>query len=420
VLDDLEGKDAPQIWKQRYWPTARDRRLIDRLSLYPRLRDGVGQTRQKGTSKRWLIAVGLQPMGKNDKPSKAKPLHLTSNLFIEASPSNLDLFLLPSDCTQLPTNTLSVRRTANPLVFQAPHVLVAKGFTSVAFADFDVSFQDFLRGIHGPKEDRELLIFLAAYLRSRLAKYYLFHTSSNWGITRQQIHVDELLRLPLPLPEATSNPKRSWELVREIAKIVTSAAVEASGDFVDRDGIVRTATASIESLIDEYFDILPIETVLVDDTLKVIIPSVRPTRARTVIPTIKPSSEEQQKRYTKRLCDTLNDWAKGGPSVVHGRAVVSAKLGIGVAILQKTNSGNKPIQESERYDDLLAALDRLRKVTSKTLNSFELIRGTKVFDKDRLYLVKPTGQRFWTETAALNDADEIAGTILMNAPQGVE
>jgi hypothetical protein len=67
----------------------------------------------------------------------------------------------------------------------------------------------------------------------------------------------------------------------------------------------------------------------------------------------------------------------------------------------------------------LGALERLRKVTSRKLNTLELIRGAKVFDRDRLYLVKPIGQRFLTETAALNDADEIAGTILIHTPQGV-
>jgi hypothetical protein len=419
VLDDLEEKDAPQVWKQRYWPTGRDRRLLDRLSLYPRLRDEIGQTRDKGTSKRWLIAVGFQPVGENDDPAKAKALNLTSKLLIEATPSNLDLFLLPSECTELPSNKLKVRRAPNPLVFQAPHVLVAKGFSSVVFADFDVSFQDFLRGIHGPKEDRDLLIFLAAYLRSTLARYYLFHTSSNWGITRQQVHVDELLRLPFPLPDMTATPKRAWEVVKEVAKIVSSAAKEASKDFSDRDGIVQTATGLIEVLIDEYFDILPTEKALIDDTIKVIIPSVRPGRSRRDIPTIKPSTEEQQKRYMDRLCDTLNGWARGGPFVVQGHATVSSKLGIGVAILQKTRRGDTTFQKPNNSDGLLAALERLRKVTSKKLNTFELIRGAKVFDRDRLYLVKPTGQRFWTETAALNDADEIAGSILMNGPQGV-
>lgn len=422
VLDDLEGKDAPQIWKQRYWPTTRDRRLIDRLSLYPRLRDRVRQLREKGNAKPWLMAVGVQPVREGDDPKKAETIPLPSRLLIEATASSkVNLFLLADDCTKLPAAKFTVRSGSNKdtTVFKFPHVLVAKGFTSVAYADFDVSFQDFLRGIHGPKEDRELLIFLAAYLRSRLARYYLFHTSSNWGVTRQQIHVDELLRLPLPLPDVTPTPKRSWEVVKEVARIVRSAAEEASKDFVDRDGIVRTATGSIEVLIDEYFDILPIEKALIDDTIEVIIPSVRPGRSRRDIPTIKPSTEEQQKRYMNRLCDTLNGWARGGPFVVQGHATVSAKLGIGVAILQKTRTGDTTFQKPNDSDDLLAALERLRKVTSKKLNTFELIRGAKVFDRDRLYLVKPTGQRFWTETAALNDADEIAGSILMNAPQGV-
>ena len=419
VLDDLEGTDAPQIWKQRYWATARDRRLIDRLSLYARLRDQVRQTREKETVKRWVIAEGFQPLGENDDPKKAKPLHLTSRLFIEATSSKLDLFLSSSECTQLPSNKLSVRRTSNPLVFKAPHVLVSQGFTSVAFVDFDVSFRHALRGIYGPEADRDLLVFLAAYLRSGIAKYFLFHTSSNWGVSRQKIHVEELLRLPFPLPDTTPSPRRAWEIVKDVAQIVASASEKASKDFTDRSDIVQVASRSIEPLIDEYFDILPVEKALINDTMQVIIPSVRPSRTNPIIPTIKPSTDKQQDQYVKWLCDTLNGWAKTGPYTVQGRATVSTTLGIGVAVLQKTTSGEIASEPPEDLSDLLTALERLRKVTSQTLNTFELIRGAKVFDRNRLYLVKPIGQRFWTETAALNDADEIAGTILMRTGQGV-
>jgi hypothetical protein len=86
-----------------------------------------------------------------------------------------------------------------------------------------------------------------------------------------------------------------------------------------------------------------------------------------------------------------------------------------VAILQKGPLGKSSWPSLDVTVDLLAALEHLRTVTSHKLNTLELIRGAKLFDRDKLYLVKPTGQRFWTETAALNDADEIAGTILMNA-----
>jgi hypothetical protein len=304
-------------------------------------------------------------------------------------------------------------------IFRAPHVLVTKGFTSSAFADFDVSFRHALRGISGPKEDRDLLIFLAAYLRSPLAKYFLFQTSSNWGVSRQEVHVEELLRLPFPLPDAMPSPARAWKIVKTVAQIVTAAAAEVRADLVDRERIVEVASLSIEPLLDEYLDILHIEKTLINDTVNIIIPSVRPTRKRPVVPTISPSKQGQREDYIKWLCDTLNGWAKNGPFAVQGSAMVSSKLGIGVAVLQKSRFGEIAPKPPEDLADLLAALDRLRDVTTQKFSTFELIRGAKVFDRDRLYVVKPIGQRFWTQTAALNDADEIAGTILMHSPQGI-
>src|SRR5207247_260005 len=134
----------------------------------------------------------------------------------------------------------------NTQVYRKPHVIVAQGYTSIAFADFDVSFRHALRGIHGPDEDRDLLLFLSAYLRSPLANHFLFHTSSNWGISRQKVHVEEVLRLPFPLPDQQPNPPRCWDIVREVARIVTEAAQNAGGDFADRPGIVRTASESFE------------------------------------------------------------------------------------------------------------------------------------------------------------------------------
>lgn len=421
VLNDLEGKDAPQIWKQRYWATPRDWRLIDRLALYPRLRDHVRRAKEKAPEKPWLMAEGFQPPGDSDDITKAKTVQLPSRLFIEATSPKIDLFLLPADCSQLPAAEVTMRSGSNKGtdVFRAPHVLVAKGFTSTAFADFDVSFRHALRGICGPKQDRDLLVFLAAYLRSPLAKYFLFQTSSNWGVSRQEVHVEELLRLPFPLPHVASSPARAWEIVKEVSRIVTSAAQDANHVFADRQGLVRSASDSVETLIYEYFDVLQMEKALIDDTVRVIIPSVRPTRKRLVVPTIIPSTGKQLVDYTKCVCDTLNGWAKGGKYTVHGYTTASANLGIGVAVLLKIRSDQPFAARPAALGDLFAALDRLRAATSQRLNTLELIRGTKVFDGNTLYVVKPIGQRSWTQTAALNDADEIAGTILLQAPERI-
>jgi hypothetical protein len=412
VLDDLKGEDAPLIWKERFWATPRDWRLLDRLSLLPRLRDIAAQpSRREG--KRWLIAEGFQPLGENDDPIKGKNLTLPSHLFIEATSPKLSLLLLQGDCQKLPSQELRVRGRSNKNtdIFRAPHVLVTKGLKRSAFADFDVSFRHALRGIHGPQEDRELLLFLAAYLQSALARFFLFHTSSNWGVSRAEVHVEELLRLPFPPPEQAHDPKRCRKIVQEVARIVMDAAGLAKEHFVDRKAIVKQAIAAAEKLVEEYFDVDDIERMLIADTDKVIIPSIRPTRARADVPTIRPSTSGQRTAYTQLLCDTLNGWASDVYQV-HSRTTAAPAIGVGLVVLEKTRRGESPKYLNGSTDDVLAALDRLQRTAAKDCGTFQLVRGLKVFYKDLLYITKPLGQRFWTNTAALNDADEIAATIL--------
>ena len=415
VLGDLESQDAPQIWKQRVWATPRDRRLIDRLLLYPRLRDHVRQIREIAPAKPWLVSAGVQDVAGRDDPAKAETIALPSKLFIDARSAKVDWFLLPRDCRELPAAEYTVRSGSNKAttVFHAPHVLVNEGFTWAAYADFDVSFLFALRGFSGPPQDRNHLIFLAAYFRTALAKFLLFHTSSSWGISRQRVGVDELLRLPFPVPEALPDPGRARRIIEDVAEIVIGAMGVADDAFIDRGALLMEVGVSIETLMDEYFDILPVERILIEDTVRVIIPSTRPTRDRRLVPTITPSTEAQRAKYTRRLAGTLNEWAKKSRFLVEGRAIASASLGIGVAILEKNVGGPATPACVEDDGAVMATLERLRRLASRPLNALELMRGIRVFEQERLYIVKPIGRRFWTETAALNDADQVAGSILM-------
>jgi hypothetical protein len=418
VLRDLDGPDAPQIWKRRFWASPRDQRLLDRLSLYPRLRDHVRQAKQTST-KPWIMAVGFQPVGENDDPEKAKFITLPSRWFIKTSNPALDLFLLTRDCEELAEAKVSVRSGSNKNteVFRAPHVLMAKGMTSTAYADFSVSFQDAVRGIHGPEKDRELLMFLAAYLRSDVGKYYLFHTCANWGIYRPEVHVAEVLRVPFPLPDQQPNPERSWEIVRAVAGIMVKASKDADAAFVDRPGIIRDCSLRIEPLVKEYFDILPLEQLLVDDTIKVTIASIQPKQTQLPVETVKAISPGQLQTYCNLVCEMLNGWAKRSKHSVRGTAFGSHDLGVALAVFEKVlrRDADEPMEGVNK--DMLAVLDSIRKAAPQKGGTLDLVRGVMAFFGNRLYVVKPIGQRQWTPTAAMNDADEIAGTILMRSRQ---
>ncbi len=415
VLDDLKGKDAPLIWKERFWATPRDWRLLDRLSLLPRLRDLVGSP-SKNSEKRWIIGQGFEERQENSAAAQLKRLVLPTSTIVEASSPLLRLFLLEDDCQQLPSREVMVRPKSNTNidVYRGPHVLVTKGLKRSAFADFDVAFRHALRGIHGPHEDRELLLFLAAYLQTALARFFLFHTSSNWGVSRAEVHVEELLRLPFPLPEKGHDPQRCHSIVQEVAQVMTEAANRATEAVIGRDEIVAHALTGAEKLVEEYFDVDDIERMLITDTDAIIIPSIRPTRARPGVPTIKPTNDEHRAAYTRLLCDTLSGWANEGYQI-HGQTAADALVGVGLVILEKTQRGQLPVHLGTAPEDVPSVIVRLQRTAAKSYGTFELVRGLKVFDKNLLYITKPLGQRFWTNTAALNDADEIAATILIRS-----
>jgi hypothetical protein len=287
----------------------------------------------------------------------------------------------------------------------------------VAFADFDVVFRHAVQGIHGPTQDRDLLIFLAVYLRSALARYCLFHTSANWGIERSKVHLGELLRMPFALPEQTHSPKRNREIVREVAIRVRQAMEQAQQQMIDRQGIVKRVQQELGTFVYEYFDIDEMERALIEDTDNIVIRSILPKRASSKLPTLRESTATGRAAYTNLLCSTLNEWARGGPYQVQARVHVSSKSGVGVVVLNRVKQGTNPAAVPGETNDILPVLERLQKAFKKDLGSVELLRGLKVFDRETIYMIKPLSQRFWTRTAALNDADEIAAAILSHPAQ---
>ena len=56
-------------------------------------------------------------------------------------------------------------------------------------------------------------------------------------------------------------------------------------------------------------------------------------------------------------------------------------------------------------------------VASSGEEAIDIVRGVMVFDRSKLFIVKPIGRRYWSASASINDADEIGGSILLQAPR---
>lgn len=415
VLEHLAQGHVPTVWKERMWGTPRDWRFLERLHDLPRLSKLVDQVEQRETLpkkewKRWFIAGGFQPLGENDRYDTSKPALPQHFRLLSGKSKVIDLLLVPSDC---PDNARSLgrlrRRPSDLSVFEAPHVIITKGL-KVAYADFDVAFQDFARAIHGPREDAPALMFLAAYLRSPLARYYLFHTAAVWGIERADVRIDEIMKIPFMLPEAHAEPRTAHSIILKVASEMRAAADKLTD--LGRAKRIGELQEALCPLIEEYFGVDDTERKLIADTHNYAMESATPSTAAaaSAIPTVSSSSPGMRIRYASLLCDMLNDWSRRGPWQFVPEVYASTSVAV-VAVLRSNRNGSpKPPRTLSAASEQL--IERILRLVSEQHGVLTWTRGVKVFIDDRLYILKPLAGRFWTQTAALNDADEILQAIL--------
>ncbi|MCX6873909.1 MAG: N-6 DNA methylase [Verrucomicrobia bacterium] len=427
LVDAARNGFAHVLWKRLLWGTGRDERMLSYLDSFAKIED---RESPPANQHRWSMGQGFIPAttARIQKPSR--PWWSGTCLFLEANAKclNCSNFIFEDDVRPIGNRFERIERgrEGNQSIFKSPMVLISQGFGKVVFCDFPVLFQDSLQSIHGPPEDEDLLLFLSAYLRSDLAKYYLFHTSSKLGIERDVVRWEEALKLPFPMPEDAPSKKAS-AIVRIVAGLLRASRdrVLAKRDALDNDDwlTLRAKEANgllpkTNAMVNEYFGLLDNERWLVDDTVNVYWDSATPASADEIsIPTLLPVDQAGNVRgyetglraYADALTSTLNSWASAQNSSWRVTADGGVDAESGLAMVTLT------LGKSER-DFVTSPL--IHKVWRKILRqsgtrqvTLSLQRQIFAFEGDSFRILRPASLMHWTRTAALNDADDIFSQI---------
>lgn len=454
LLHGAREQKAPIIWKQHLWGTSRDCAFLRHLFEMPQLRDSVDvlseiRKSKSAQSKRWVIGQGFKPykLGKipQDRPLVSFDWQM-NELFVSPADIKGKLFPQPWECRQLASHLSEGAYYTDRLyskppedLFTPPFILINQGFTNCSYFDFPVRFQDSLQSIAGQPEDEDLLLFLTFYLRSKLARYFLFHTAANWGTERDKVHLDELLRLPFPLPGSEEVSPEAEEIVRAVAdrarrlkeniKLelnprISTNELMLSGYIqqalaVHHEKVVNGLQAEIEPLVYKYFDLIDQEIMLVEDTVEVFIKSATPPRIDSDVPTLKPIHKNSLttykaglRVYAETLADTLNEWATqaSGTIRVSPGGGVDERAGLAMVNLHQASRqySFRPEKISAGLADVLV---HLQEAICQSAGRLDYLRGIIWFDDNRIRIIKPDTVEYWTKTAALNDAAEIYARI---------
>lgn len=429
IITAAERNEAALAWKQHYWGTTRDTRLIDRLMRMPRLKQLVtGPPDAEATElpeveskRKWWKGQGFKPF--NEASYQRSPERYgepkkrwweDSHLYLPANSSVGGLVLLKQECEVVGKRFSKLHRAPNKALFKSPFLLINQAYTKFLFSDFDVLFQHDFQAICAPKSEEEYLLFLTAVISSPLAQYLLFHTTANIGIERDKAHLEEVLELPFPLPEDMADLKRSQAILFECANLLRNLKRELSNEknLLRHDSLLEETQQKLNAFVYDYFGICDWERYLIEDTVEIFRPSSTPGSfdSKKLI-TAKPSQKQDRELYADTLIATFRGWTRSKESLwAEGHLATKSGLAMVTFGVGGKARAYEESQVEERVEEVLAKIGKSSARSKDTL--FRCLRGFAFYEDEKVHLLKPLSRRHWTRTAALNDADEILAHMM--------
>ena len=178
-----------------------------------------------------------------------------------------------------------------------------------------------------------------------------------------------------------------------------------------------------EPLIYRYFDLTKQEIALVEDTVRVYIPSSTPTsrwstQTVTLDPledtAVEPYSAMGLKAYANTLTETLNSWAyaEGSEYRVGAEGGTDDRTGMSMVtlFLARHKEDFKLISPSQR---LFEVLKEFKEGADEGHGTLLYERDIFFFQGNHVHIIRPHILMNWTRTTALNDASRIYGDIAL-------
>lgn len=383
------------VLKIASWGNARDMALITRLRVtFPPLRSFVKDPRSvKMRNEEWLGGQGFQEAG----GSQEAPGLIGKKLLPSGE---MQPYLIETGGLEEISPQMRFHRPRDPRIYEAPLVVTTRGlgvngFFS-AFCPTDVVYTEEYYGISIPRQQEYSAHYLNGVLNSSLTTYFLFLTASVWGVERDKVEPNDLLRLPLPIPMQGNE--------HVISRIVTfEEQLRLTQNQATRAGIKE----QLDKAVFDLYDLSEVERILVQDTLNFTIDlRMKGEKAKALD---RPENEEL-KAYSLQLINTIQPFFRTLNEVVMEADIFETKtaplqvIRFGVVSVPG-RSPSIQVNSGQALDDVLGRI--ATQLPTTIADTVYTRRNLRIYVDNDYYIVKPSQRRYWSRYAALNDADTI-------------
>jgi len=385
------------IWKTAFWGTPRDYALLKKLQQFCTL----GEFLEKEGFK--FYGTGYAKSTKGSKPLSelgGKPWLQSQQIRPYRLPSNLPKF----------SSEIKLHRKSKEGVYQGPLVVVSDGIREktliAAFCPSDLVYNEKYYGIVILPKPRRYGHYLPAILNSKLASYFQFLTSSYWGIERDVVEPNDLLRTPIPLLAQVS--KASLNQVLEESQWLYENVDKATAQEIEEHQL------ELDRLIYELYNLTRPEQELVEDTLSLTLDFFQ-KRDRSIA--LRPPSEEHLKECARTLIGVLNAHFKLIGKQFNAIVFNTPKSPLRVVKLAYEKAqGQDDGVSIKKIDRLTSVLNELAdNLKAEIGDNLAVRRSLHIYQGTDIYVLQPAERRYWSPSAGRNEANRIFQELLGRA-----
>lgn len=419
-LQTVSVSEDPQHLVSYMWGDANDIAIWTRLTARGIFADFTSSTRGK---RRWVCRKGIHMRDKSrteDSAGRLRALpHISPGSLTTASPTVHSDLLEP-----WPENQSTVVGLGDAVmqIFSGPRVLFPDGFSQrepnvrAYYYDGPASFTHSIGVIASNDErDSRLLKFVAVYLRSSLVRYFLMLRTWKILCSRGGFHLTDIKTFPYFEPNAAPNPAAARSALATVSRYMDEIAKLPCTKQPARYQELRK---ELDQLVYAYFGLTREEQALVEETVDVLMPSIRPSSLDSLQkPAQRNVGLKDYNAYANALGESLTRWRTRMRGEGHFRITVkgSEPDRDGPSGIVRVDYGRQKTADPEIdavVDDtvVLQTLSMLRRAGLRRIwsaPSLSLVPDTHIWLDGSLYLVRPATKRNWTLRQALRDAEHI-------------
>jgi hypothetical protein len=433
-LSQRDCLENEKLWKIYWWGGHRDEALVRAIDRFPSLRD----------LPKHLPGVEVLSGQGFKEANKKHPAGLLEKY--RELPAEAFRRYGPIDKNQLLAVPKKVERLGVEDVYHGRRLLVGRGIREggVITARFETQrfcFRNSIQGVRfkGFQPWHELVI--TAIFWSSLARYYYFATTGSWGLWHDEIHMENVEEMPICFPKDTKLRDRIVRIVQELQSLdLRPGGLELAG--VAAQQRLPELEHQLDAAVFDLYQLNTAERDLVNEMctvgLDLFYRHQKSDAVREVLQALDrlgssgrlsdvAGAEDGLTAYLRIFLEVWNKELPSESELVWSMLSPPSRAPL-LAVSFTTHYKKEPLPQvrddtADAWHKLLAGLEQPSRVHANSSRIFIDTFFRHVSESERTILfIKRNEQRFWTHTAAREDAESTL-VHLMNredVAQGVE